>query len=98
MKKLLFTLALVINAALVFATDEKMIVRATANNVKMYRQAGTSSPIVKSLKSSDEIVVIRKHNANWTLVTLDGEVGYVVTSELTASKTPKLVSPEKGIK
>ena len=98
MKKLLFTLALVINAVLVFATDGQMIVRATADNVKMYRQAGTSSPVVKSLKSSDEIVVIRKHNANWTLVTLDGEAGYVVTSELTASKTPKLVHLAKAVK
>lgn len=98
MKKLLFTLALIINAVFVFATDGKMIVRATADNVKMYRQAGTSSPVVKSLKSSDEITIIRKHNANWTLVSLDGEVGYVVTSELTNSKTPKLLIPEKGIK
>jgi len=98
MKKLLFTLALIINAVFVFATNGKIIVRATADNVKMYRQAGTSSPVVKSLKSADEIAVIRKHNANWTLVSLDGEVGYVVTSELTTSKTPKLLIPEKGVK
>ena len=98
MKKSLFTLALIINAAFVFATDGQMIVRATADNVKMYRQAGTSTPVVKSLKSTDDIVVIRKHNANWTLVSLDGEVGYVVTSELTTGKTPKLVTLAKGVK
>jgi len=95
MKKFLFTLALLINAALAFAIDGQTHVRATTDNVKMYRQAGTSSDVVTSLKSTDNVVVIRKHNANWTLVTFNDKVGYVVTSELTARKSPKDLIPAK---
>lgn len=83
MKKLLFTLALFIQTALVFAADNAAVfVRVTTDNVKMYRQAGTSTEVMKSLKSTDEIIVVRKHNANWTIITVDGQAGYVLTSEL----------------
>ena len=97
MKKLLFTLALLINAALAFATEGQTTARATVDNVKMYRQAGTSSEIVRSLSSTDNLVVIRAHNANWTLVSFNNQAGYVVTSELTARKSQKHLKPEKAL-
>lgn len=87
MKKLLFTLAILMQSVLVFAWDNAaVIVRATANNVKMYRQAGTAAEVVKSLKSTDEVIMVRKHNTHWTIVTVDDQVGYVLTSELTPPK------------
>ena len=97
MKKLLFTCALLINAILVFAVDKQTTARATTDNVKMYRQAGTSSDVVIALKSTDDIVVIRKHNANWTLVTFNDKVGYIVSSELTSYKNKRHLSQEKAL-
>jgi len=94
MKKLLFTLALLINTVLAFATNGQTIARATADNVKMYRH-GTSSEIVKSLSNTDNLVVIRQHNANWTLVSLNDKVGYAVTSELKAHKNLDNSKPQQ---
>jgi len=95
MKNLILTFAFIINSVIAFAIDGQTTARATADNVKMYRQAGTSSEIVKSLKSTDNVFIIRKHNPNWTLVTVNDQVGYVVTSELTAYKTQKPLTAEK---
>lgn len=100
MKKLLFVFALILQSAFVFAADYQgtMMARAAYENSKMYRQAGTSTEVLRSLKSTDEIVVIRKHNANWTIVTVDGQVGYMLTSELQAVKGHRniaLARPER---
>jgi uncharacterized protein YgiM (DUF1202 family) len=88
MKKLIFTLALLMQTAVLFAFNNAAMVRAAANNVKMYRQAGTSTEVVKSLQSTDNLVVVRKHNANWTIVKVDDKVGYVLTSELVPATQP----------
>jgi len=92
MKKLIFTLALLINTVLVFAKPDQQLTQAATDNVKMYRQAGTSTEQLKSLKSTDEIVVVRKHNTNWTIVTVNGQVGYVLTSELTQKRDIKNIA------
>jgi len=92
MKKIIFTLALLINTVLVFAKPGQQLAQAATDNVKMYRQAGTSTQELKSLKSTDEVVVIRKHNANWTIVTVNGQVGYVLTSELTPKREIKNIA------
>jgi hypothetical protein len=91
MKKIIFTFALLVQTAFVFADGKgnaraQAIVHVHYDNVKMYRQPGTSTEIVKALRSTDELVVVRKHNNYWTIVTVDGEVGYVLTSELTQPK------------
>lgn len=98
MKKLIFTFALLINTVLVFAhpTQQQQLAQASTDNVKMYRQAGTSTQEIKCLKSTDEVVIIRKHNANWTIVTVNGEVGYVLTSELTPKKEIKNIAMAKS--
>ena len=92
MKKIIFTFALLINTVLVFAKPGQQLAQATADNVKMYRQAGTSTQELMSLKSTDEVVVIRKHNANWTIVTINGQVGYVLSSELTQKRDIKNIA------
>jgi uncharacterized protein YgiM (DUF1202 family) len=88
MKKLAFVFALILQSAFVFANGNQgtMVARAAYENSKMYRQAGTSTEVLRSLKSTDEVMVVRKHNAHWTIVTVDGQVGYVLTSELKAAK------------
>ena len=89
MKKLIFTLALLIQTAIVFAaTPVVREARVNANEVKMYRQPGTSSDLVKSLNSTDEIIVLRQHNANWSIVSVNGKAGYVLSSELIVNKNP----------
>jgi uncharacterized protein YgiM (DUF1202 family) len=95
MKKLIFTFALLIQTALVFATGPAQMASASYEDVKMYRQAGTSTEVLKALKSTDQLAVIRKHNANWTIVTVNGQVGYVLTSELTMKKDVKNIAMNK---
>jgi uncharacterized protein YgiM (DUF1202 family) len=94
MKKLIFVFALILQSAFVFAADKQgaMMARTAYENSKMYRQAGTSTEVLRSLKSTDEVMVVRKHNANWTIVTVDGQVGYVLTSELQAAKEHKNIA------
>jgi len=55
----------------------------------MYRQPGTSTEVLKALKSSDEIVVVRRYNSAWSIVTVDGQVGYVLTAELAKPQVTK---------
>lgn len=96
MKKLIFTIALLITTLFVFASNgTSVIAHASADNVKMYRQAGTSTDVVKSLKSTDEVTVVRKHNTNWTIVMVNGEVGYVLTTELAIQKDVKNIAAGK---
>jgi hypothetical protein len=88
MKKIILTLALAAQAAFGFATDRQALT-ATARyeNSKMYRQPGTSTEVLKALKSTDEIVLVRRYNSHWTIVTVNGQVGYVLTAELTQAKS-----------
>jgi hypothetical protein len=83
MKKLIFTFAILIQTAFAFASnDSKILAQARQDNVKMYLQPGTAAPIVKALSTQDRIEVVRKFNAQWTIVVVDGQVGYVLHSEL----------------
>ena len=87
MKKLLFIFALSLQTAGVFAADNKAaMASARYENSKMYRQPGTSTEVLHSLNSTDEIVVMRKFNSNWSMVTINGQVGYMLTSELAQAK------------
>jgi hypothetical protein len=83
MKKIILTLALIAPAAFGFATDHQAVTAsARYENSKMYRQPGTSTEVLKSLQGSDELIVVRRYNSHWTIVTVDGQVGYVLTAEL----------------
>jgi hypothetical protein len=88
MKKLLFIFALLIQTGFAFATDNKAVV-ARYENVKMYQQPGTSTTIVKALKSTDELTIVRKYNQFWTIVLVGDQAGYVLTSELAVPKVAK---------
>jgi uncharacterized protein YgiM (DUF1202 family) len=87
MNKLLLILAffvqtLVVSAAVAAPTPKTAVCRVSTENVKMYSQAGTSTEVLRSLKSTDEVQVVRKHNNFWSIVRVEGQVGYVLTSEL----------------
>lgn len=87
MKKILLLLVLLIQTLIVsaFTPDPDLktsIRRATRENVKVYRQASTATEALRSLKSYDEVKVIRKHNSIWSLVSVGDQVGYVLTSEI----------------
>ncbi len=61
MKKLLFVCALLIQTTFVFATNNKpqVLDNAPYENVKMYQQPGTSTHVLKALKGTEELVVVR---------------------------------------
>ncbi|GEO04538.1 hypothetical protein AAE02nite_22020 [Adhaeribacter aerolatus] len=87
MKKLLFIFALSLQTAFVFAADKtEVLASARYENSKMYRQPGTSTQVLRAVNSTDEIVVVRKYNSNWSIVTINGQVGYMLTSELAQAK------------
>ena len=89
MKKIILTLALAAHIAFGFAHDRQAVTAsARYENSKMYRQPGTSTEVLKPLKSADEIVVVRRYNSSWSIVTVDGQVGYVLTAELAQPKKP----------
>ena len=100
MKNLIFLFALLLSSSFAFAAAGQGTTLAHANyeNTKMYRQAGTSSELLKSLKSTDELVVIRKHNAQWSIVTVDGQVGYVLTSELRPARETRTLAMAKTVR
>ncbi|GEO06981.1 hypothetical protein AAE02nite_46450 [Adhaeribacter aerolatus] len=89
MKKIILTLVLLAPTVFGFATDRQAVTASTRyENSKMYRQPGTSTEVLKALKSADEIVVVRRYNSSWSIVTVDGQVGYVLTAELAQPKKP----------
>ncbi len=55
------------------------------DNVKVYQQAATCTDVLITLDQDQEVAVLRKSVVNggiWTIVSLDGKPGYVLTSEL----------------
>ncbi|RDC63211.1 SH3 domain-containing protein [Adhaeribacter pallidiroseus] len=88
MKKLLLSLVLFIQLGFVMAHDNKpvMVVQVKNENVKMFQQAGTSTPVIYTITTEDRVELIRKWNTHWTMVKVNDKVGYVLHSELTYLK------------
>ncbi|MGV3588443.1 MAG: SH3 domain-containing protein [Adhaeribacter sp.] len=83
MKKVFFTLALLVQVGFAMATEKnKNVAQVRHENVKMYQQAGTASKLLKSLSTADRVEVVRRLNDHWTIVIVDGVAGYVLHSEL----------------
>ncbi len=89
MKNLLFIPFLLILAAPSWGSDkteqtfEQM--KSKYDNVTVYQQASTSSEVLINLEKDQQINVLRKAVVNggiWSIVSLDGKPGYVLTSEL----------------
>jgi uncharacterized protein YgiM (DUF1202 family) len=88
MKKLILSLVLFVQLGFVMAEDNKpvMVVQAKNENVKMFQQAGTSTPVIHTITTEDRVELIRKWNTNWSMVRVNDKVGYVLHSELTYLK------------
>ncbi|RDC66164.1 SH3 domain-containing protein [Adhaeribacter pallidiroseus] len=88
MKKLLLSLALMAQVGLTMAHDKAntTMVQVRNDNVKMFKQAGTSTPIVETIATTDRVELVRKFNKNWAIVLVNNKVGYVLLSELTNLK------------
>lgn len=87
MKKVIFTLALLVQVGFAMA-DNKATATAQVKheNVKMFRQAGTSTEVLETLSTSAKVDFLRKHNSQWALVTVNGKAGYVLLSEIAQLK------------
>ncbi|MBA2763055.1 MAG: hypothetical protein H0U39_14060 [Segetibacter sp.] len=89
MKKLILTLALLAQVGFTMADNKAkatVVVQVRNDNVKMFQQAGTATPILETISTTDRVEFVRKFNANWALVTLNGKTGYVLFMELTQLK------------
>jgi uncharacterized protein YgiM (DUF1202 family) len=98
MKKSVLILAFLVQTLVAAAAPNPngTLRRVSAENVKMYIQAGTSTQVLRSLTSTDEVMVIRPHNNYWSIVSVEGQVGYVLTSELIKPQGMKNKVPMKS--
>ncbi|QNF32232.1 hypothetical protein HUW51_05615 [Adhaeribacter swui] len=89
MKTLLLSLALMAQVGLTMADDKMKTtpVQVRNDNVKMFKQAGTSTPILETLTTTDRVELVRKFNKEWAIVVVNGKAGYVLISELANLKT-----------
>ncbi len=97
MKKVVIIAALLANSAICFSQSINFTyAQAISDGVKMYRQAGTCTEVLMSLRTTDKIEFRRKLNSHWSIVTVDGKVGYVLHSELTnPNPKPQLIAMQK---
>ncbi|QMU30633.1 SH3 domain-containing protein [Adhaeribacter radiodurans] len=88
MKKLLLSFVLIAQLGFAMADNKTplMVVQVRNNNVKMFQQAGTSTPVIETVTTADRVELIRKWNTHWALVKVNDKVGYVLFSELTNLK------------
>jgi uncharacterized protein YgiM (DUF1202 family) len=95
MKKLLLSFALLVQFGFVMAQENKPVtlVQAKYDNAKVFQQAGTSTAVIETLTTTDQVELIRRWNANWAMVKVNGKVGYMVYSELTYRKAKPQQQP-----
>jgi hypothetical protein len=79
MKKLLLSLALLVQVAFVFAQEP---IRLKTDKVKLYRQPTNLSEVMKVLNTTEDVVVIRKFNQQWSIVQVGAETGYIHNSRI----------------
>lgn len=86
MKKLILSVALLVQTFVGFSQTkpkpEPILAQVKNENVKMYQQPGTSSEVLQSLKRTDEVLILRRENTYWSLVTVNGKPGYILHIEL----------------
>lgn len=85
MKKSILMLAFLVQSVFVMA-QEPVIVKLKTDNVNLYRQPGRSADVVKQVSSNDDVTVVRKFNSEWSIVTVNGETGYVNNMHLPKMK------------
>jgi len=86
MKKLFFAFALTLQAAFVLANEP---VKLKSDNVNLYRQPSNKGEVVKVLNSTEDVMLVRKFNADWSIVTAGAESGYIHNVHLPKIKKAK---------
>ena len=81
MKKSILMLAFLVQSVYVMAQDP-IVVKLKSDNVTMYRQPGRTAEVVKSIGQNEDVTVVRKFNADWSIVTVNGETGYISNMHL----------------
>jgi SH3-like domain-containing protein len=92
MKKLLLATALLVQAAFVMAQEP---VKLKSENVNLYRQPSHGAEVVKILGTSDEVVVVRRFDAKWSIVQAGSETGYVHNTHLPKFKKQPVAATVK---
>ena len=81
MKKFLFT-ALFAAQVLVVAAGGNEPRKVSTDNTKIYQQPGSSATVIATVNPSDEIKVVRAFDRKWSIVEVNGQVGYIQTYKL----------------
>ena len=79
MKKLLLSLALLFQVAFVFAQEP---IRVKTDKVKLYRQPNNQSEVLKVLNSTEDVILVRRFDAQWSIIQAGAETGYIHNSRL----------------
>ena len=87
MKKLLLSFVLVAQAVIVFAQEP---IKLKVDNVKLYRQPTNEAPVIKVLNTTEDVMLVRKFNNQWSMVQAGSETGYVHNSRLAKIKNKQV--------
>ncbi|WP_026462502.1 SH3 domain-containing protein [Adhaeribacter aquaticus] len=88
MKKIIFTLALLVQVGFAMANNNEFtLAKVRHENVRMFQQAGTSTTVVQTLSTTDKIEYVRMYNDEWAIVMVNGKAGYVLVSEIIKLRT-----------
>ena len=79
MKKLFVAFALSLQAAFAFAQEP---VKLKSDNVNLYRQPNNKGEVIKVLNSTEDVMLVRKFDAKWSIVTVGAESGYIHNTHL----------------
>ncbi len=77
MKKVLFTLAIALQ---VFAASAHK--KNGEQELTVYKQPSKDTQVIKVISESDEVALVRPFNNKWSIVTINKEVGYMSTFQL----------------
>ncbi|MGV3538652.1 MAG: SH3 domain-containing protein [Rufibacter sp.] len=87
--KRLFILSAVMIMQVFVAFAQEPTSYVNRKQVKMYRQPGIGTDVVRVLTPEDAITVVRQINNEWSLVQINGEGGYVLNDFLKEKKGKK---------
>ena len=79
MKKLFFAIAIMLQAGFVSAQEP---VKVKTDNVNLYRQPTNKGEVVKVLNTTDDVLLVRKFNSQWSIVTAGEATGYIHNTHL----------------
>jgi hypothetical protein len=93
MKKTVIMLAILVQTVFVFAQQPAKI---KTDGVNMYRQPGKTAEVMKIVNTTDEVLLVRKFDSQWSIVTVAGETGYIHNTRL--AKIKKQTAPVAAVK